>query len=88
MFFLYILKSTKDDQLYIGSTNNLKRRFKEHNAGDVPSTKSRRPLTLFYYEAYTNEIDARNREKQLKLNGRALGQLKRRLINGLQQEDK
>jgi putative endonuclease len=79
MFYLYILKSKIDGELYIGSTNDLKRRFAEHNAGDVQSTKSRRPLTILYYEAYTAEVDARKREKQLKLRGRALTQLKRRL---------
>ena len=88
MFFLYILRSKKDGNLYIGSTNNLKRGIKEHNAGEVDSTRPRRPLALFYYEAYTDEEDARKLEKQLKINGRALGQLKRRLQNSLQQADK
>ncbi|MEX2341008.1 MAG: GIY-YIG nuclease family protein [Candidatus Paceibacterota bacterium] len=39
MFYIYVLKSLKDNELYIGSTSNLKRRFVEHNAGDVKSTK-------------------------------------------------
>jgi putative endonuclease len=85
---MYVLRSTKDENLYIGSTNDLKRRFKEHNAGDVESTRPRRPLTLVYYEAYSAEQDARTREKQLKLRGNALGQLKRRLNQSLQQNEK
>lgn len=88
MFYVYVLQSEKDKMLYVGSTNNLKRRFKEHNAGDVDSTKPRRPLILIYYEAYLLELDARNREKQLKLRGHALGQLKRRLRESLQQKEK
>jgi putative endonuclease len=87
MFYMYILRSAVDNQLYIGSTNNLRRRLVEHNAGDVSSTKPRRPLTLIYYEAYQNESDARKREHQLKLRGRALAQLKRRIEGSLQQTD-
>ena len=49
MFFMYILKSSKDGELYIGSTNNLKKRFKEHNAGFVESTRNRAPFRLVYY---------------------------------------
>jgi putative endonuclease len=52
MFYSYILKSKKDSDLYIGSTNNLKERFKKHNSGKVFSTKARRPMEIIYYEAY------------------------------------
>jgi hypothetical protein len=43
MYFVYILKSKKDNNLYIGSTNNIKKRMKEHNGGKVFSTKPRIP---------------------------------------------
>ena len=79
MFYVYILKSKKDNLLYTGSTCDLKHRFRLHNEGKVPSTKSRRPLELIYYEAYKSEIDARVREKNLKLRSDALTQLKRRM---------
>ncbi len=79
MFFVYILKSLKDNDFYIGSTDNLRRRIGEHNSGRSISTKSRIPFKLIYYEAYLSENDARKREHNLKLNARALGQLKRRL---------
>jgi len=52
MFYTYILGSTKDKELYIGSTNNLKKRLEEHNSGKVPSTKQRAPFQLLYYESY------------------------------------
>ena len=84
MFYLYILKSKKDEKLYIGSTNDLKRRFMEHNNGVVPSTKSRIPFLLKYYEAYHSEKDARRRESSLKKDGRALAQLKRRIYESIQ----
>lgn len=83
MFYVYVLKSEKDDQLYIGSTNNLRRRFLEHNTGKVSSTKSRRPFQLRYYEAYHSEESARAREFSLKKDGKALAQLKRRIVKSL-----
>jgi putative endonuclease len=81
--WVYILKSKKDKNLYIGSTNNLRERFKKHNEGLVRSTKSRRPFELIYYEAYKVEKDARKREMNLKLRSRAFAQLKKRIQESL-----
>jgi len=39
MFYLYVLKSKVDNNLYIGSTKDLQERSKLHNAGKAPSTK-------------------------------------------------
>jgi len=83
MFYLYVLKSKKDDNLYIGSTNNLRRRLFEHNNGMTQSTKSRRPFELRYYESYFNEQDARKRESSLKMDGKALSKLKARISKSL-----
>ncbi|MBI5071534.1 GIY-YIG nuclease family protein [Candidatus Falkowbacteria bacterium] len=83
MFYVYILKSIKDGNLYTGSTDDLKHRFLEHNGGFVKSTKSRRPFKLVYYEAYGAEEDARLRESRLKQRSRALAQLKSRIKNSL-----
>lgn len=83
MFYVYIIKSKKDGLLYIGSTNNLKERFRLHQEGKVFSTKSRRPFGLVYYEAYKSEMDARQREHNLKLRANALNQLKRRILCSL-----
>ncbi len=79
MFFVYILKSVKDNEWYVGSTNNLRRRIEEHNRGKSNATKSRAPFKLIYYEAYLSEDDAKRREHNLKLRARALAQLKKRL---------
>lgn len=84
MHYLYILKSKKDNLLYIGSTNDLRRRLLEHNSGKVQSTMSRRPFELRYYEAFSCESDARGRETSLKKDGRALTQLKKRIEKSLQ----
>ncbi len=84
MFYVYVLKSKKDEKLYFGSTNNLRRRLSEHNAGKVSSTACRRPFELRYYEAYFSENSARKREVSLKKDGRALAQLRLRIKESLQ----
>lgn len=71
MFYVYVLKSEKDHELYIGSTNDLRCRLREHQAGRSFSTSFRTPFALAYYEAYRNEQDARTREQKLKLRGQA-----------------
>ncbi|MBI5401058.1 MAG: GIY-YIG nuclease family protein [Candidatus Yonathbacteria bacterium] len=84
MYYLYVLKSKKDEHLYVGFTNDLRRRLSEHNSGKVQSTMSRRPFDIRYYEAYSSENDARKREASLKKDGHALAQLKRRIEESLQ----
>jgi putative endonuclease len=51
---------------YVGIARDLRARFEEHQAGQVPSTKSRRPFELIYYEACRDMGDAAAREKYLK----------------------
>ena len=66
MHYVYVLHSSKDNSLYIGSTSNLKRRFKEHNQGKSPASAPKTPYKLIFYEAFPSKIDALNREKYLK----------------------
>ncbi|KKS81962.1 MAG: hypothetical protein UV58_C0014G0008 [Candidatus Wolfebacteria bacterium GW2011_GWC1_43_10] len=66
MHYVYVLKSLKDKELYVGRTENLKNRIVEHNKGKVPSTRDRRPLKFVYCEASNNVKDAAHREKYLK----------------------
>jgi len=66
--YVYILESTKTDDLYIGYTVDLRKRLTEHNHGLNFSTKPYRPWQLIHYEAYRNEKDAKRREKYLKTN--------------------
>lgn len=67
--YLYLLKSISRNWHYIGSTKDLKKRFSDHNAGKVRSTKFYKPFKLIYYEAYENYGLARKREIELKKNG-------------------
>lgn len=64
--YVYVLYSTANDSFYVGFTHDLKKRFAEHNKGLNFSTKVSKPWILIYYEAHTNEADARRREKYLK----------------------
>lgn len=66
MYYVYLLKSKKDQKWYTGTTDNLRKRFKEHNKGNVLSTKGRGSFELIYYEACSNKDDAYAREKYLK----------------------
>ena len=64
--YVYVLRSEKDKNLYIGHTVDLKRRFVQHNAKKNFSTKSRTPFELIYAEATLNENDAKRREGYFK----------------------
>ncbi|MEK7617197.1 MAG: GIY-YIG nuclease family protein [Patescibacteria group bacterium] len=66
MYYIYILKSSKDGKYYTGFSGDLRKRFKEHNSGNIQSTRNRRPLELIYYEAYKEKSQALRREKFLK----------------------
>jgi len=83
MYYFYVLQNTKGD-LYYGSTNDLKRRMKEHHSGKSFSTRFSQ-WELVYYEAYRDESDARKRERSIKANGQAKRWLKERIRNSLGQ---
>ena len=64
MYYTYVLVSLKNKRLYVGSTNDLKRRFEEHNQGRGGIyTKNNRPFKLVFYEAFLVKEDASRQEK-------------------------
>jgi len=67
MYFVYILECS-DLTLYIGSTNNLEKRLKEHNErkSGAHYTKIRRPVVLRYKEELSGLSEARKREAEIK----------------------
>ncbi len=85
MYYTYILQSQKNSRRYVGSTDDLKQRFTEHNSGiGGKYTKDNRPFKLIYYEAYIEKKDASKAEKFYKtgygreiLNGKLENYLKR-----------
>ena len=66
MHYVYILQTEYNNQLYVGCTNNLKRRLVEHNSGKVLATKTKTPYHLIHYEAFQDKTDAFERERFLK----------------------
>ena len=66
-YFIYILASKKNGTLYIGVTNDLKRRIYEHkNKLFTGFSKDYDENQLVYYEMTENISSAIHREKQLK----------------------
>ncbi|MDP4010078.1 MAG: GIY-YIG nuclease family protein [Candidatus Shapirobacteria bacterium] len=66
MYFVYILKSLKTDELYKGITNDLQRRIIEHNSNKNIGSRGKGPWRLVYFEEHSNRIEARKREKYFK----------------------
>lgn len=66
-FFVYILQCS-DSTYYVGCTNNLGKRLKQHNESKWGAhyTKLRRPVQLLHKEEYDTLIEARRREKEIK----------------------
>ena len=83
-YCVYILQSKKDKSIYIGYTNDLKRRAEEHNKGLCISTKDKKPLRFIAYEAYASEADARTRERRLKQFRNTYKELIKRISNCLE----
>lgn len=77
--YVYVLKSQKDNRLYVSFTSDLRKCLFRHNDGQVPATKKRLPLKLIYYEAYRSEKDARKRGLDLKQYANSYSRLKRRI---------
>jgi putative endonuclease len=67
ILFVYILECS-DNTLYVGVTNDVGRRFIEHNEGlhEDSYTFKRRPLKLVYCKQFKSPIKAIDYEKQLK----------------------
>ncbi|MBR1553359.1 MAG: GIY-YIG nuclease family protein [Schwartzia sp.] len=77
--YAYIVECA-DGTLYSGWTNDLEKRVAAHNAGQgAKYTRSRRPVTLKYYEEFEDKNEALRREAALKKLSRAE---KQKLIEG------
>lgn len=66
MYWVYVLKSLKDNGWYIGQTSNLDNRLKLHKDGKVRSTRSRRPFRLIYKESHISRASSQRAEKYYK----------------------
>jgi predicted GIY-YIG superfamily endonuclease len=78
VFYVYVLRNPKTGALYYGFSSNLKQRFAAHQV-----MSKHVGWKLIYYEAYSNEQDARDRERMLKQYGAATGLLKKRIMRSM-----
>ena len=65
MWYVYFIQLSNDD-IYVGSTNDLQRRIASHENGEVFSTRTYLPVTLKSYVAVSTETNARELERYFK----------------------
>ncbi len=66
-YYVYILASKQNGTLYIGMTDDLERRMREHKAKEVNGfTKKHSIDKLMYFETFENSYEAFKRERQMK----------------------
>jgi len=82
MFFVYVLKSLKDKNYYVGQTNNIEKRLQLHFHGKVLSTKNRRPFKVVGYKTFETRSEAMWIEYNLKMHG----DKKKKFIDSLYKE--
>jgi putative endonuclease len=66
MQYVYILRSSKDESLYIGTTNDIRERLKEHNNGESIYSKPKLPYKLIWFCTFPTKTKALLFEKYLK----------------------
>jgi putative endonuclease len=73
MYYVYVLVNPENRRLYVGYSEDLKRRVREQ------AQSAHRGWKLAYYKAYLSETDARERERKLKAHGSGMVELKKRM---------
>ena len=66
MFTVYALKSIDRNYIYVGLTNDINRRFNQHQNGQNKTTSPYKPFVLIYQEDFPTRIEARQKEIYLK----------------------
>ena len=66
MYYVYIIQSKAFPQKYIGFSEDLKQRIKDHNAGACPHTAKFKPWKLNFYAAFETKQRAMDFERYLK----------------------
>ncbi len=80
MYYFYVLTFLKNDKLYLGFTNNLRRRIQDHKSGQSDFTSRNGDFSLIFYEAYLNKKDSQEAERYFKT-GHGREVLKEKLKN-------
>lgn len=79
MYFVYILKSQKDDSYYKGTTTDLIKRLEQHNSMKDRYTSNKQPFEIIWYCCFKDKMKAYNFEKYLK-SGSGFAFARKRLI--------
>ncbi|HRU69067.1 MAG TPA: GIY-YIG nuclease family protein [Bacteroidia bacterium] len=66
MYYTYVIKSLPKNYIYIGITDNLKRRLNQHNLGYNKTTKPYAPFILIFYKSFPTRPEARKCEIDFK----------------------
>ena len=66
LYYVYILKSLKDNSFYIGQTQNLEERLQRHNKGRSRFTCGKNPWAIVYSEEFSTREEAMKREAEIK----------------------
>jgi len=66
MFYVYVLRSLKDQSFYVGYSSDVVRRLAQHNAGESRYTARKIPWEIFYVESFATKSEAIKREIFLK----------------------
>jgi putative endonuclease len=69
MFFIYIIRSSTTQRYYAGSTQDVDKRLREHNAGKSKSTRGGMTWKLIHSESFTTRSEAVQREQKIKAKG-------------------
>ena len=82
MYFVYLLvsKNKKRTISYVGYTNNIKKRLKNHNDSKGAKFTKGKKWKLIYYKSYNSKIVAMKQEYALKKNYKLRNKLKKESI--------
>lgn len=73
MWYVYVLRSARDKELYIGATDDISRQLSQHNSGEIEATKDKVPLILEAFIAVKDQVKAGKLERYFKTGaGRAI----------------
>jgi len=63
MFYLYVLRSERTGRRYVGSTQDVEQRLRQHNSGQSLATKHGAPWGLIHHEQFLTRAEALQRER-------------------------
>ncbi|MBS1654776.1 MAG: GIY-YIG nuclease family protein [Bacteroidetes bacterium] len=66
MYYVYIIESLTDGDLYKGSTNDYRKRLEQHNKGLSRFTKTKMPWKLVFVQVFESKSEALKEERRLK----------------------